>query len=434
MKIASCTVFMAALCVLFGAEFLDAQIKIADGMFLDGYIRYRSEWDGKDFESSTDMQSYSTMRTRIGLKAVDLVENTTVYLLIGDSRTLGHADPYLSGGHIGPNELDNNIGAVKAYLEIRDFFHPHLTLKLGRMENNMGRSRFFGPGNWNVYGPRTHDGFSLKYSTDAASIRLFNFWGYGGDRYWATPQEESDHKLIGLDARFLNEDLQFLLLRDVDDRPVTMFNGNRIDKTLDQYTLLTHFRYTARERWSLFGDAAWQFGKRGLFHGNADVNAYMIAAEVKYNFDMQHKPWIGAGFDITSGDDSPYSGFNKSTFFRADYHSKHSYQGIMDYFECVDSNYPGIENLFIKFGFSPVESANVQIDLHRFTAQRTIYGIESWPNGNSFGYELDTRTTVSLRQGLGMQYGLSAFWASDEWQGPDADTALFSYISIVCRF
>ncbi|MFC1556126.1 hypothetical protein ACFL67_03495 [candidate division KSB1 bacterium] len=411
--------------------FSHAQIKVTEGLFIDGYMRYRTEWDGKDFDHDTKLDSYSTLRTRIGLKAVNIVENTTMYLLLGDSRTLGFADPYISGSHIGQNKFDNNVGAVQAFIEIREFLRPDLTLKLGRMENNMGRGRFFGPGNWNVNGPRTYDGFSVHYAEKNASYRFFNFWGLGGDRHWAIPGENSDNYLTGLDLRFLEENLQFLLLWDRDNRRIFDITSGDRNKVLSQFTTMSFYKYSVGH-WNFESDAAYQFGNRGFNTGKTDISAYMLSADLNYSIDNARKPVIGLAVDITSGDDGSDTG--KSRYFSAEYFSKHGSQGQMDYFTNVLSKMNGLQDFILRFGFSPVESARTMIDLHKFRFQKAYNSAVDGSAVNNIGYEIDTKTDYTMREGLSMRYGLCLFLPSEDWQGKDTDLSLFSYLSFTLQF
>ncbi|MCP4727995.1 MAG: alginate export family protein, partial [bacterium] len=346
-----------------------AQIKIGEGLYLDGYMRYRMETDGRDFGNGTDIDTYSTLRTRLGLRAENVIDNTDFYIMIGDSRTMGFSDPYLQGQNIGPIKLDNNLGVVLAYLEIREFMAQSLTLKIGRIENNIGRSRIFGPGNWSVHGPRTYDGFSLLYDKNEYSFRFFNLCGYGGDRHWEAPSLNGDHYLTGLDGRFLDEKLQLLFLWDHDDKPVLNQNNGSYNDMLSRFMLAGYYGWAQNKEnedyWKFDLDMAYQFGDQAYSGGSADISAYIATWDVSYNFVSDRKPWIGLGMDITSGDDGSDPG--KINYFTAEYFSKHGLQGQMDYFTCVASKIRGLRSIILRGGFEPVENCILQIDFHRFS-------------------------------------------------------------------
>ena len=54
----------------------------------DGQIRVRSEADGRDFNSDSDINTYSLLRTRFGA-IIRPRKNVNVYFQIQDSRALG---------------------------------------------------------------------------------------------------------------------------------------------------------------------------------------------------------------------------------------------------------------------------------------------------------------------------------------------------------
>jgi len=156
---------------------VQGKVKIAEGIFLDAYFRPRVELDAMDFNSNTGFDSYATFRTRLGISLENLVENTILCLNIADSRSMGYNDPYLQGSPVAPNKSDQNLGVDIAYLETRELFHCGTMLRIGRMENNQGRERLFGPGNWSVYGPRTYDGIKFGVEGENIDWYLWSFYG-----------------------------------------------------------------------------------------------------------------------------------------------------------------------------------------------------------------------------------------------------------------
>ncbi len=54
----------------------------------DGQIRMRSEADGRDFNSDSDVNTYTLLRTRFGA-AVQPLEDVNVYIQLQDSRAFG---------------------------------------------------------------------------------------------------------------------------------------------------------------------------------------------------------------------------------------------------------------------------------------------------------------------------------------------------------
>ncbi|MFC1492605.1 alginate export family protein [candidate division KSB1 bacterium] len=413
-----------------------AQIKIGEGLYLDGYMRYRMEADSRDFDSGTDVDTYSTLRTRLGLRAENVIDNTVFYIMIGDSRTMGYSDPYLAGHNIGPNKFDQNLGVVLAYLEVSEFLHESLTLKIGRIENNIGRMRIFGPGNWNVNGPRTYDGFSLLYDNNEYSFRFFNLWGYGGDRHWEESSLNEDHYLTGLDTRFLEEKLQLLFLWDHDDKPVLNQNNGSYNDLLSRYMLAGYYGWTQNNKddnyWKFDLDMAYQFGDQAYYMGKKDISAYLATWDLSYRSVSGRKPWFGIGMDITSGDDGSDPG--KIKYFTAEYFSKHGLQGHMDYFTSVSSKSLGLRSIILRGGFEPVENCILQVDLHRFTFAENYISLKDGSITNNVGKEIDISSDYLMRDGLSVRFGFDMFFPSDHWKGSDSDPGMFSYISLKAEF
>ncbi len=54
----------------------------------DGQIRMRSEADGRDFNSDSDVNTYTLLRTRFGA-AIQPLEDVNVYIQLQDSRAFG---------------------------------------------------------------------------------------------------------------------------------------------------------------------------------------------------------------------------------------------------------------------------------------------------------------------------------------------------------
>ncbi|MFC1477664.1 alginate export family protein [candidate division KSB1 bacterium] len=426
-------ILLGSACAGIFGDRLSAQVEIGKGLTLDGYMRYRTEWDDRDFSGLRETDSYSTLRTRLGLKAEEIIESVTMYLLIGDSRTLGYSDPYLEGSPIGPISYDNGLGVTEAYVKIGDFFHPSLTAVLGRMQFNHGRNRFFGPGNWNVNGPRRYDGFYMQYAVPFGSVKAFRFWGMQGDRHWRPEPSNKDHMLSGIDVRLLREQLQLLLLCDHDaEETVSILDGSK-NTHLKKYTFLGYYGRKQQDGgWKVDLDWAYQWGEQANLLGTSTIGAYMAAGDCAYYFDKNRSPWLGIGFDMTSGDDG--SDPEKVSFFTAEYFSKHSFQGQMDYFMQVSAKQPGLQSLILRGGFAPDDRSRVTVDIHSFMYQEPYISLMDGEDTHAIGREIDITADYELRQGISMSFGLDLFFPSDHWAGPDSESTLFSYLSLTTQF
>ena len=98
-------------------------IEIGNGLDLAGQMRWRTEYDGKDFNNGTALNEFSLLRTRVNLK-VTAIKDAVVYFQIQDSRNLGMNSSGLSN--------DTNLGVHQGYLKLKDLFAENLSLQLGR--------------------------------------------------------------------------------------------------------------------------------------------------------------------------------------------------------------------------------------------------------------------------------------------------------------
>ena len=126
--------------------------EIGNGLDLGGQMRWRIEYDGKDFDYGTAMNEMSLLRTRVNLK-VTAIEDAVVYFQMQDSRNLGVNSAELTN--------DTNLGVHQGYLKLKNLFAENLSLQLGRFEAPYGRHRLMGNVGWSNVG-RSFDGIRLK--------------------------------------------------------------------------------------------------------------------------------------------------------------------------------------------------------------------------------------------------------------------------------
>lgn len=439
----------------FGAGIAISKVKVADGVFIDAYFRPRLELNALDFNSKTGFDSYSTFRTRVGFYLENIIENTTMRLDIADSRSMGFNDPYLQGTPVAPNKSDQNLGVDICYLETREFLRQGTMFRIGRMENNQGRERLFGPGNWSVFGPRTYDGVKFGCENDKMTWHFWSLYGRYGDRHWYynlgdTPEDaptdavdyKLDHTLNGIDLKLkplaLKGTLDLLLFLDLNQSLVNDNVHSEKNVAWSRWTMAGYYNHKAEGKSgvSLDLDAAYQFGSKGLSTGNADIAAYMVFIDAAYKFDMLYKPTAGIGFDFVSGDNSA-DPLKVNNFYEY-YYSAHTFQGHMDLFTgtAAIKNY-GLQDFILRLGFSPLQNLKCKLDLHYF---KTEFGYHFNDNGYSsiitgnkakeLGWETDITTDWDIKKGLKMRLGYDFFIPSEDWQGEDSDIGTFIYCEL----
>lgn len=92
-------------------------------VFFDGSVRWRSEFDDKDFVDSTSIYERTFLRMRFGAR-FHINENSEAYIQFQDSRNMGTNSAGLSN--------DNNLGVHQAYIKASDLFREGFTLQIGR--------------------------------------------------------------------------------------------------------------------------------------------------------------------------------------------------------------------------------------------------------------------------------------------------------------
>jgi hypothetical protein len=418
------------------------RVQISENIYLDAEFRPRIEFDNRDFSSKTGNDAYTSMRIRIGLRIDDIIENTSLYLMIGDSRMLGYSNPYLTGNPPGPNGFDNNLGVNKVYIEVKDVIKQGAYLKIGRMSNDQGRSYIFGPGNWNLLGPRTYDGIKVGYSYDMLDCNLWSFFGSNGDRHWYPEADDPkkypdtdidykrDHTLTGLDLSLWKKTINILLFLDLDQNPVADTINHTTNIALKRTTTAINIRWRQNPNsghWIDF-DAASQVGNMAYGAGNGEISAYMLAGDWSLHFEKPVKSWIGFGFHILSGWDGDQ---DKVTYFDDNYSSKHKTFGFMDYFKNpTDIKSQGLQDLIIRAGLTPLKELDCQVDFHKFNVEKSFKSVKNGKSSNNLGYEIDTQFKYAIKSGLTTELGIDLFTPDEKWKYKPGDISTFIYLAL----
>ncbi|UCE66814.1 MAG: alginate export family protein [Candidatus Zixiibacteriota bacterium] len=384
--------------------------EIGNGLDLGGQMRWRIEYDGKDFDYGTAMNEMSLLRTQVNLK-VTAIEDAVVYFQVQDSRNLGVNSAGLTN--------DTNLGVHQGYLKLKNLFGENLSLQLGRFEAPYGRMRLMGNVGWSNVG-RSFDGIRVKTEGETFKANIFILKVI--ERSFNTPPDHRDWKLYGIYSTFLQDRLDVFILYDWDSRKV----GNNY--SLARYTIGGLFKQKLESGLGYVFDAALQTGDQAA----DDISAYMVAGDIYYHMDSKLSK-VGIGFDITSGDDDLTDDKNK--WFNNLYYTAHKFRGYMDYF--IADRTDGLMDLILRGTIKPFAKGSIDIDIHHFqTMEDHIDASDTTiPPGTSkaIGQELDITFTRPIQEGLGFQGGVSAFFASDEWIY-DVDPAFWIYLMLTAGF
>lgn len=390
---------------------LSSAEEIAPGYDLSGQMRWRVEFDDRDFVSSTPLIETSFLRTRINL-SITSIEKTTVFFQMQDSRNLG-----LNSAGLGN---DTNLGVHQGYIKLDNPCGKGMTFQVGRFEAVYGRHRLMGNVGWSNVG-RSFDGIRLghagkSYKADIFALKVV-------ERGFAN--NHADRNLYGVYSTFMEDRLDVFVLYDLD----WMKTGD--DYNLARYTIGGYYKNKLESGLGYEFDAALQTGKRAA----TDLSAYMVAGDIYYDMDSKLSK-VGFGFDVTSGDDT--STTDKYEAFDNLYYTGHRFRGYMDYFGGPNIDQggrdDGLMDIILRGEVSPREKCTILIDLHFFrTMQDHADASDATSESKAVGQEIDITFKRKIADGIGCQSGLSVFLASDEFIF-EADNAYWAYLMLTASF
>lgn len=390
---------------------------------LFGELRVRPEWDWRT--AGEDGDAATLLRTRIGV-AAGLDDFARIVVQMQDSRAFGEEANTLADA--SADQLDLHQG----YAEL---FHDDLAgvpalARLGRQEINLGNERLVGAVGWTNTG-RSFDG-----------ARLIVGPGDGGWTATAFGAVIREHDLVaptGLNPR-QNEGL---------DTDYTFFGGYGTVGVLDLYLL--HERNA--ESASATGIDRTTFG--GRLHGRAGPIAYEAEGALQLGEGLRAgalveediSAWLAAGrlgwspaiagplrsvrlgVDWLSGDED--DGDDRLGAFNTLFATNHKFYGFMDLF-LDPAGQTGNRGLIDGIAGATVrlaEGLDLDATLHRFWFAREPAALD-----RDIGWELDVTLPYRLGDGVDVQAGYSAFFASDgaagAGLGPPGEVLHWAYLQL----
>ncbi|NOZ07763.1 MAG: alginate export family protein [FCB group bacterium] len=370
---------------------------------LSGQMRYRFEWEAKDFDSNTNSHNFSLLRTRLNFDLKPSYDQG-VFIQLQDSRLLGEernpgADPYsnvtLTDGSADKFDLH------QGYFYLKSLFGLCLDFKVGRMEAPYPPERILGAVGWSNIG-RSFDGIFMKYYWMYGTVDIFNF-------------KEIDPDQVGADKDLLGAYVNF-------NMPETYkFYGFFLDETKYKWDRYSAGFYTVGDfgKWYHETEFAYQFGEDVT--NNFNYKAYMYAFNVGVRFDPYT---LSAGIDFLSGDDPGTADYE--SFFNG-YATNHKYYGFMDYF--VLNGASGLQDLHIKFDGLRLLTVKTKADFHIFSADQDVAG------NSSYGNELDLTFTQEYSSNTKFVAGFSLFTPGDIMKATmGKDTSTWFYFMTIVNF
>jgi hypothetical protein len=391
----------------------------------DGQIQIRSELDGRDFSNKTYPLIFTSLRTRLGLKA-NISDDITFYAQMQDSRIFGEEPSTTTS--------IKNLDLYQGYVKLIDPFDLPLSIQAGRFMMAYGTERFFGPGSWNYTG-RSYDGvvfsFGRSIKTSLFAVTIHNGVSYitsaSPTNYNYPAVDDTSSSLYGFWSTAKINEGNLLDLFSYYEINRKKSNGQNDDVKEATFGLNHNGTYG---RFSSLTEAAYQTGEKA----GVDISAYLLSLQEFYKI---RRFKFGLGADIISGTDP--SETSKFRTFEINYSTGHKFYGYMDYFFKTQSkiNYLGLEDYYITTSYAPEGSDfNFGTNIHTFgTNKRSI------ANGSYLGREVDATVAYNFIEGTTITWGGSVFLPGELMKyyfktGSDErkDIGYWSYLMITANF
>ena len=385
---------------------------------VSGQFRSRGEYDDTDFNKATPAHRSTFLRLRLNA-AFEPADNVSTFVQLQDSRIYGSE----------PNTFANvrNADLHQIHLQVEEFLHKSLTLKMGRMELAYAAERLVGVVDWHNVG-RAFDGTLLRYkSRDTLLVDFFGTkivqranlenpddTGFYFTGFYATHQPKQTSRV------------DLYVLGEWNRRQTTNGRDHLQRLTIGTYDrgVINSFDYEM--------EAAVQFGTRvnPKTGKRQDVAAHMLTGTIGYTIDNAHKPRIALGYDYLSG---AKLGHEDHKAFDTPFASNHKLYGFMDYFVNipVHTQDAGLQDLIVKLQISPHAKFTLKADVHQF---RTATKIMAKDN---YGKEIDVTGLYHYRESINFSLGVSMFLPSDlmeaKFEG-NSDPAFWAYLMTMANF
>lgn len=360
----------------------------------DAQVRPRAEFDNRDFNNDLDGQTYTTLRSRLGAMFSN-GKDVEAYLQIQDSRVFGTE----------PSTLANtqNVDIHQAYFKVKDLFGLPVDIKGGRMEVAYGTQRLVGAVDWSYIG-RSFDGGMVKVKADNFYIDVFSYH-----------VDENNQPGDTLDVDFSGIHSAFMLGESVNIQPYVYWQHRVPAERLNRFTIGALLQADVNN-FNTDVEIAYQTGEMtDNFNNQIDINAYMLAANVKYNFDSRYKPYLGAGIAVLSGDDNVID--DETNAFNTMYATNHKFYGFMDFFNPNNAGTidPGLMDIHVKGGIQPFSKFSMALAFHIFNSMED-YIVPTGETETSYGSEVDLILGYNYNENLDFTAGASVFNAGEIYE------------------
>jgi hypothetical protein len=363
-----------------------------------------------------------------------------VFAQLQDSRIWGE-----EGSSLTPL---NAVDLHQAYLEIARPARLPFSIRLGRQQLSFGNERLVGSYDWDNVG-RAFDALNVRFGNDEQKL---NLW-LAQTRDHNAPTVARNQEFGGAyfsSSRLLPPifDAYVLVLHDARNfesvaNPADPGDQDEPKTTLTLYTIGARLSSQSARRFHYDLEGAYQTGQRGF----RDISAYGMALYIGHTWEQRWRPSIHAGYVFGSGDRDPND--EKSETFSNLFPDAHRHLGTMDY-----ASWSNISAAHIGAQFSPKENFSCGGNWHWLSlagehdawyraggfnigTPQEVYRRAVPGAGKNLGNDIDLYASYIYREHLGLQLGVSKFFAGEfvkNTGGLRADDSIFGYLSVAIKF
>lgn len=350
--------------------------------FRDGYSTLKTE--------DSNPAYFVTQRTRLNLNHT--YNNVTSRLSIQDYRIWG--DSKLKSD-------DPGLSVFEAYFKLK--LNDYWAVTAGRQSFNVDNKRLFSAANWNQVSS-SHDGVTLDFVNETFNFKMLTAFNQAktanfGTDYSAKISNYKFLNLIWLEKKFKNLTLANLTITDGYQKEGTT--------NTDYYRLTTGAVIKHKKN---INDIQFRgFYQTGKNKTGQDVNAYYLAASYMHIFESILN--LTGGFEYMSGNDLTDTNNKEDNAFDILYGTKHTYNGIMDYFSTPNTTKnAGLIDGYLNLDVTKVKNWKLSINYH-YLALSNKYVYENEEQDKFLANEIDfmanwkVNDIINLNLGYGMLFG-----------------------------
>ncbi len=392
---------------------------------ITGNVRVRNEVDMRDFNQRTPSNTFTLLRTRLGVQAQPL-EDVLVFIQAQDSRVFGSEKD--AGGSFNTLADTKNLDMHQAFVEVKKLFADEISLRLGRMELAYSNERLLGAVGWNNVS-RSFDGGVIRFDWPGITIDALAM-NVGETQIYpvvATPPSVRSMYDAGYDFYGAYGKVKGIENHTID--PYFLYQVNR-DTTgsgktnLKRSTVGSYVKGKANAL-DYEAEVAYQGGTRQ----GVDISAYLLSGALGYSFSDCALSRVSLGYELLSG--TP-TGDAKFKTFDPTFHTGHKFYGFMDYFVNIPANTSnrGLADLIARATISLSEKTTANVWLHHFSLAQSVL------NEKTLGQEIDIVVQYRHNKNISFEIGTSAFLPDDLMRQAfnASDVALWGYLQTSVSF